>query len=93
MIETVIKAGKPIVGHSLIYDIAFTVEQFMAEMPPTFEEFSKLWMASFPLTFDTKSLAYIQKFGRSDLDHLFYKMTTDKKYNNNLQFGFDKEGH
>ena len=43
VIEEMIKAKKPLVGHNFIYDVAFLYDQFIAPLPDTFLEFSQQW--------------------------------------------------
>jgi len=55
------EAKKPIVGHNLIYDIAFIYRQFVSpnyDLPNTFEEFASSWKKHFSCTiYDTKVLS------------------------------------
>lgn len=73
------------------FDLAFIYHQFYKEMPATYEEFSKSLNTDFlPVCYDTKCFSlHAGKMGKSDLQHLYNKCTTDKKYNNNLCFEAD----
>lgn len=91
IIELLIQSQKPIVGHNMIYDVAFLFNQFIQDMPKKFEEFSSHWIDYFPHLFDTKVLSVATNyFGKTDLQHLHWKCTNDKKLNNNLVIEFDK---
>ena len=51
VIEFLMKSKKPLVGHNMIYDIAFIYRQFLSpnyDLPKTFAEFANIWRASFP---------------------------------------------
>lgn len=39
VIEDLINAKKPIVGHNMMYDIIFLYNQFIADLPDTYENF------------------------------------------------------
>jgi len=41
VIEEIIKAKKPLIGHNSIYDIGFIYDQFIAPLPDTYLEFTK----------------------------------------------------
>jgi poly(A)-specific ribonuclease len=74
VIEELIKAKKPIVGHNLIYDMGFIYDQFIAPLPQTFLEFSEKWRECFPVTYDTKTIALLSNlklFRRTDLESLY----------------------
>ena len=87
VIKMMLEAKKPIIGHNMIYDAAFIYNQFIDKLPNSYIEFSTKWRLAFPSLFDTKVLACdAGKFGKTDLSHLFYKCTQDKKFSNNLMF-------
>mmetsp|Transcript_9339 Transcript_9339/g.13902 ORF Transcript_9339/g.13902 Transcript_9339/m.13902 type:complete len:495 (-) Transcript_9339:51-1535(-) len=48
---------KPIVGHNLIYDLAFLYSHFITDLPPTVREFNEALAKVFPPIFDTKYIA------------------------------------
>lgn len=91
VVEALIQAGKPVIGHNAIYDLAFIYHQFYAELPETYAEFAhKTSSLLFPKFFDTKVLSlYVGKLGKSDLQTLYNKATQDKKLNNSLNFAPD----
>ena len=61
-------------------------------MPDTFPKLAKIWRKYFPTMYDTKVLSVAtNQFSKTDLLHLFYKCTNDKKLNNNLVIEFDKQ--
>ena len=39
IVEELISAKKPIIGHNMIYDIIYLYNQFIAELPETYNEF------------------------------------------------------
>lgn len=41
VVEELIKAKKPIVGHNMIYDVLYLYNQFIDDLPPTYHEFIK----------------------------------------------------
>lgn len=91
IIELLIQSQKPIVGHNMIYDIAFVFNQFIQDMPKNYAEFANKWINNFPHLYDTKVLSVATNFfGKTDLQHLYYKCTNDKKLSNNLVIEFDK---
>lgn len=40
VIQLIINHKIPIIGHNMIYDVAFVFNQFIGELPLTFEEFA-----------------------------------------------------
>lgn len=48
VIQLLQHAGKPIVGHNMMFDVAFFLEQFIAPLPVSFVDFSRLWKSHFP---------------------------------------------
>lgn len=40
-----------------MFDMLFIIQQFLVDLPDTWEDFSILWKFSFPNTYDTKTLA------------------------------------
>jgi hypothetical protein len=62
-------------------------------MPETYELFAKSMNSEFMATcYDTKVFSlYAGKIGKSDLQYLYKKVTTDKKYKNNLAYQPDEE--
>ena len=93
VIQMLIDAKKPLVAHNPQFDVAFLFEQFIAPMPDSFIEFCLQWKKHFPIIYDTKALFYEvkQDVGRnfSNLEDIFKKVRTDKKYSNNLAVSFD----
>ena len=93
VIQLLIAAKKPLVAHNPEYDVTFLYEQFIAPLPASFIEFCRQWKSNFPVIYDTKVLFYEVKkeVGRnkSPLEDIFKKISTDKKYSNNLSVNFD----
>jgi len=90
VIEAMIEAKKPIIGHNCMYDWLYLYNQFIAKLPETFLDFATEWTKLFPYTFDTKVLAFNSKhFFKTALGTVYEKCTTDEKHKNNLKFRFD----
>jgi poly(A)-specific ribonuclease len=58
VVEELIKAKKPIVGHNMIYDIIYLYNQFIDELPDTYNNFIEKWYSMFPSVYDTKVLSH-----------------------------------
>ena len=90
VIEILSSAKKPIIGHNMLFDVAFIYEQFVAPLPGSYTEFATLWKNHFPLVYDTKTLAVSSgEFQKTALSHLFYRCQKDKRISNNLMFSYD----
>lgn len=90
IVEEMIKAKKPLIGHNCMYDWVYVYNQFIDELPETFLDFSSSWNKLFPYTFDNKVLALHSKsFHNTALGNLFEKVTNEEKYVDNLKFEFD----
>ena len=59
VIEAIIKARKPVVGHNCMYDWLY--HQFIGRLPETYLQFATEWNKLFPKTYDTKVLAFNSK--------------------------------
>lgn len=87
VIEEIIKSKKPLVGHNPMYDWLYIYNQFVAPLPDTYSEFIKEWNSKFPLTFDSKVLAFkSMAFYRTSLGDVFDKCTNDDKFKKMLKF-------
>jgi hypothetical protein len=96
VIQILTDAKKPIVAQNPQYDIAFLYEQFIAPLPDNFIDFCTEWKKQFPVIYDTKCINIEVdpiKGGKSNLEDLYHKCTSDKSYNNNLAFKFDTAAH
>jgi poly(A)-specific ribonuclease len=82
-----------VVGHNVKFDLCFLYHQFFKELPETYERFTNSMSKEFFATcYDTKVFSlYAGKMGKSDLQYLYKKVTTDKRYKNNLTFEPDEE--
>lgn len=86
----IIESKKPLVGHNMMFDTLFIYHQFIDDLPPTFDGFIKGWTKRFPVLYDTKVLSEVTNyFSKTELQHLFDKCCTDKKFCNNLVIEFD----
>ena len=84
------EAGRPIIGHNMIYDAMFIYQQFVGELPNNFIEFTRRWKEIFPKTYDTKVLALQgNNTVKTELNALYGLSTTSKKFCNNLEFSYD----
>ena len=61
VVKEMISAKKPIIGHNCMYDLLYLYNQFIDELPSTFNEFVLKWNTLFPETFDSKVLAKCQE--------------------------------
>jgi len=85
VMQLLANSKKPLVGHNMIYDITFLMNQFLKELPSTFNEFSIDVNNHFPRLYDTKVLSQeVGTMGKTELNHLYYKCCNDKKFSNNL---------
>jgi poly(A)-specific ribonuclease len=90
VIEEIINAKKPLIGHNCIYDWLYVYNQFVDKLPETYDEFIKSWNKIFPFTYDNKVLAFNSKaFFKTSLGEVFDKCTSDDKFKHNLKFKFD----
>ena len=94
VIDEMIKAQKPLIGHNFIYDVGFLYDQFIAPLPDTFLEFSEKWRECFPLMFDTKTIALkseLKLFRRTDLESLYLICRKDETLLSELKYHIDQD--
>ncbi|TNV81953.1 hypothetical protein FGO68_gene6872 [Halteria grandinella] len=93
IVQLLIDAKKPIIGHNMMYDIIYLYNQFIAPLPPTYLEFAAHWHALFPSIYDNKVLCtQAEYFGRTDLGRIYEKCTVDEKLVNcGVKVAFDIE--
>jgi len=92
IIEAMINAKKPIIGHNCMYDLLYLYNQFIGELPTDYHAFITEWNRLFPLTYDTKVLCFASKsFYNTALGTVYEKCTSDDKFKNNLRFKFDTQ--
>jgi len=90
IVELIIKAKKPLVGHNMFLDIMFLYQQFIADLPETLEEFIHNFSFYFPVIYDTKAIAEcLNFFNNTTLNAMSNKCFNDKKFVNYLQFEYD----
>lgn len=90
VIEVMIKARKPLVGHNMFLDILFVYQQFIADLPDSLEVLIHNFSHYFPQIYDTKAMAEsLGFFTRTDLSSMSNKCLTDKKFKNYLEFEYD----
>jgi len=92
VIEELIKAQVPLIGHNLIYDIGFLYDQFIAPLPNSFIEFAQKWRECFPVTYDTKTIALLSElklFRRTDLASLYRQCRKDETLRNCIDYSVD----
>ena len=94
IIQAMIEAKKPVIGHNCMYDWLYLYNQFIAPLPETYLQFSQEWNTHFPYTYDTKVLAYNSKaFYQTSLGTVYEKCTSDDKFKSNLRWKFDTKNH
>jgi poly(A)-specific ribonuclease len=90
IMQTIIEAKKPIVGHNCMFDWVYVYNQFIGELPDTYDEFIKDWHEKFPATYDNKVLCQNSRhFFKTALGVVYEKCTTDENYKSLLKFSFD----
>jgi hypothetical protein len=81
VVQELINAKKPLIGHNCMYDIIFVYNQFISKLPATYPQFIESWNKLFPFTFDNKVLAYKSGlFDNTTLGKLFTECTTGPSY-------------
>ena len=94
VIQAMIEAKKPVIGHNCMYDWIYVYNQFIGPLPETYLQFAQEWNSRFPFTYDTKVLAYNSKaFYNTSLGQVYEKCTEDDKFKSNLRWNFDTKNH
>lgn len=57
VIESIIQAKKPMIGHNMFLDMLFIYSQFIGKLPNTMSNFTQKWLDMFPTVYDTKCMA------------------------------------
>merc|ERR1719430_240884 len=57
VIQRITESGKLVVGHNMLLDVAFTLNQFAAPLPTEYHEFKALAATGLPRVMDTKLMA------------------------------------
>lgn len=57
VIQTIIGARKPIVGHNVLIDMMHIIHQFVAPLPAEYRDFQFITNELFPFVFDTKHMS------------------------------------
>jgi len=57
VIQKITESGKLVVGHNMLLDVAFTLNQFAAPLPTDYHEFKALAATGLPRVMDTKLMA------------------------------------
>jgi len=57
VIQKIAESGKLVVGHNMLLDVAFTLNQFAAPLPTDYSEFKALAASVLPRVMDTKLMA------------------------------------
>ena len=90
VVDLLIKAKKPLIGHNMFLDIMFLYQQFIADLPASLEEFIHNFSFYFPSIYDTKAMGEtLGFFTATTLNAMSTKCTNDKKFSNYLAFDFD----
>ena len=84
IVSALIQARKPIVGHHFSLDLGFIINQFVCELPGTYQEYKEIVRGVFPGIFDTKYIAaqsiLKDQFGPSNLERITHIVTKDPQY-------------
>eukprot|EP00096_Caligus_rogercresseyi_P014653 TRINITY_DN7169_c0_g1_i1.p1 TRINITY_DN7169_c0_g1~~TRINITY_DN7169_c0_g1_i1.p1 ORF type:complete len:562 (-),score=217.34 TRINITY_DN7169_c0_g1_i1:209-1894(-) len=59
VIRIMSESKKPLVGHNMMLDLCFTINQFVTPLPETYGELKTIVRATFPEIYDTKVMASI----------------------------------
>ena len=85
-------AKKPLIGHNMVYDAGFIYQQFVDDLPLSFEQFREEWRSVFPETYDTKVLCLdTGGSGKTDLEALYNKCINGKNYKGHIYFQLDQK--
>ena len=57
VIQKITESGKLVVGHNMLLDVAYTLNQFAAPLPTDYLEFKELAAYALPMVMDTKLMA------------------------------------
>lgn len=75
-----------------MYDICFFYRQFIGDLPATWDEFKKVWLRCFPLTYDTKVLTSKDRmFNKTTLEELIKVVISETKKRNHIAFTMPKD--
>lgn len=68
VIEMIIDAKKPLIGHNMMFDLCFIYHQFVEDLPRTFKDFTKGWNSNLPEIYDTKVVSEVTNhFSKTEL--------------------------
>ena len=71
VIQSIIEAKKPLVGHNMFLDMLFIYSQFIGNLPNTMTDFNNSWLEKFPVVYDTKCIANsLGLFQKTDLKYM-----------------------
>ena len=56
------RSQKLIIGHNMLLDLAFTIQQFIQPLPATLDEFKAILSSTFPRLVDTKLMGSMLPF-------------------------------
>lgn len=82
------------VGHHMIFDLAYVYSQFIDALPDSYVEFADGVHKHFPAIYDTRSIAvdiYNSLNEKTELNYLYSRILKDKKFANNVTIVLDKE--
>eukprot|EP00743_Colponemidia_sp_Colp-15_P004184 GILK01004514.1.p1 GENE.GILK01004514.1~~GILK01004514.1.p1 ORF type:complete len:808 (+),score=130.58 GILK01004514.1:38-2425(+) len=75
VIDMLIAARKPLIGHNMLLDLAYLYGQFIQPLPRCLTDFKRQIHELFPVIWDTKLIVHAAKldklFSRTSLEHLF----------------------
>lgn len=89
IIDLLIEAKKPIVGHNMIYDVMLLYGQFIDDFPEKYEVFRQSWASCFPTVYDTKLLSsYCRPISRTWLKEAYDCCLENESLKGNLKFAY-----
>ena len=89
IMDILVEAKKPLIGHNMIFDIMFLYHQFIDEFPESYDEFTRSWASNFPLTYDTKLLSsYCSAIKKTWLKEAFDQCLEQPTLRENLKFEY-----
>lgn len=90
VVQELVRFKKPLVGHNLFLDMLYLYQQFINDLPPTFEDFVADFQNYFPVVYDTKCMGTtLALTTKTDLKTMAGQFQSNKKYKNYLEFEFD----
>lgn len=74
VIQKITESGKLVVGHNMILDVAYTLNQFVGPLPEIYDDFKMMTSSVFPRLLDTKLMANTAPFKQEILNSSLEEM-------------------